>query len=218
MKSMTSRERVLAAMNLQQPDRVPLMCQFSIGSMMMHLKPNPYEFWYDKNAFADGLITLCELFRFDGILVSLHGHSEKWKQELISIEKIDEGNYKLSYPDRTEIHSWTDLPLVSFQNRKAQKGIGDVDIESDIPLVINYIPVSGNLYFDLDKDNLFEIFDLIWSKVGDSVSIHGEITSPFDYFLDLLGYENGLVALIMFSVRSTITVLIPGIPCRYLSY
>ncbi len=197
MKSMTSRERVLAAMNLQQPDRVPLMCQFSIGSMMMHLKPNPYEFWYDKNAFADGLITLCELFRFDGILVSLHGHSEKWKQELISIEKIDEGNYKLSYPDRTEIHSWTDLPLVSFQNRKAQKGIGDVDIESDIPLVINYIPVSGNLYFDLDKDNLFEIFDLIWSKVGDSVSIHGEITSPFDYFLDLLGYENGLVALIM---------------------
>ena len=197
MKSMTSRERVLAAMNLQQPDRVPLMCQFSIGSMMMHLKPNPYEFWYDKNAFADGLITLCELFRFDGILVSLHGHSEKWKQELISIEKIDEGNYKLSYPDRTEIHSWTELPLVSFQNRKAQKGIGDVDIESDIPLVINYIPVSGNLYFDLDKDNLFEIFDLIWSKVGDSVSIHGEITSPFDYFLDLLGYENGLVALIM---------------------
>ena len=33
--------------------------------------------------------------------------------------------------------------------------------------------------------------------MGDSVSVHGEITSPFDYFLDLLGYENGLVALIM---------------------
>ena len=33
--------------------------------------------------------------------------------------------------------------------------------------------------------------------MGDSVSIHGEITSPFDYFLDLVGYENGLVALIM---------------------
>lgn len=44
---------------------------------------------------------------------------------------------------------------------------------------------------------MFDIFDMLYSKVGDSVSIHGEITSPFDYFLDLLGYENGLVALIM---------------------
>ena len=197
MKNMTSKERVLAAMNLQQPDRVPLMCQFSIGSMMTHLQPNPYEFWYDKNVFADGLSSLREMFKFDGILVSLHGHSDKWKQELISCEKIEEGNFRLTYPDRTEVHSWTDLPLVSFQNHKGQKSIGDIDIERDIPDEINYIPVSGNLYFDLDKDHLFDIFDIIYAKVGDSVSVHGEITSPFDYFLDLLGYENGLVALIM---------------------
>ncbi len=197
MKNMTSKERVLAAMNLQLPDKVPLMCQFSIGSMMTHLQPYPYEFWYDKNVFADGLSSLREMFKFDGILVSLHGHSDKWKQELISCEKIEEGNFRLTYPDRTEVHSWTDLPLVSFQNRKGQKSIGDIDIERDIPDEINYIPVSGNLYFDLDKDHLFDIFDIIYAKVGDSVSVHGEITSPFDYFLDLLGYENGLVALIM---------------------
>ena len=197
MKNMTSKERVLAAMNLQLPDKVPLMCQFSIGSMMTHLQPYPYEFWYDKNVFADGLSSLREMFKFDGILVSLHGHSDKWKQELISCEKIEEGNFRLTYPDRTEVHSWTDLPLVSFQNRKGQKSIGDIDIERDIPDEINYIPVSGNLYFDLDKDHLFDIFDIIYAKVGDSVSVHGEITSPFDYFLDLLAYENGLVALIM---------------------
>ena len=56
MKTFTPRERVKAAMNLQHPDRVPLMCQFSIGSMMNQLKPNPVEFWYDKNVFADGLV------------------------------------------------------------------------------------------------------------------------------------------------------------------
>ena len=197
MNTFTSKERVKAAMNLLQPDRVPLMCQFSIGSMMTQLKPNPVEFWYDKNVFADGLIRLAEMFRFDGILVSLHGHSDKWKKELLKVECVDEGNYKLTYPDRTEVHSWTDLPLVAYSQPKTLPAIEDIDVEKDIPSEINYIPVSQNLYFDLDKASLFGIFDIIYAKVGDSVSIHGEITSPFDYFLDLLGYENGLIALIM---------------------
>lgn len=73
---MTSKERILAAMNLQRPDRVPLMCQFSIGCMMEQLHPDPVAFWYDQQTFADGLIELRERFRFDGILVSLHGHSD----------------------------------------------------------------------------------------------------------------------------------------------
>lgn len=96
MKKLTSKERIIAAMHLQQPDRVPLMCQFSIGSMMTQLKPNPYEFWYDKNVFADGLIKLCEMFKFDGILVSLHGHLDNWKKDLITSELIGEGSYKLT--------------------------------------------------------------------------------------------------------------------------
>lgn len=194
---LTSKERVNFAMNLQKPDRIPLMCQFSIGSMMHQLKPNPVEFWYDKNVFANGLVELCQKFRFDGILVSLHGHSDKWRKDLISYELIEEGSYKLTYSDRTEVHSWTDLPLVTFKQKKILKAIDNIDIEQDIPSEINYIPVSGNLYFDLDKESMFDIFDTIYAKVGDSVSIHGEITSPFDYFLDLLGYENGLLALIM---------------------
>jgi hypothetical protein len=194
---LTSKERIKFAMNLQKPDRVPLMCQFSIGSMLHHLQPNPVEFWYDKNVYAEGLVELCRRFKFDGILVSLHGHSDKWKKDLISYELIEEGNYKLTYPNKTEIHTMTDLPLVSFEQEKVKKSIEDIDIELDIPNEINYIPVSHNLYFDLDKVGLFDIFDILHSKVGDSVSIHGEITSPFDYFLDLLGYENGLIALIM---------------------
>ena len=197
MKTFTSKERVKAAMNLQHPDRVPLMCQFSIGSMMNQLKPNPVEFWYDKYVFADGLVTLCETFRFDGILVSLHGHSDKWKKDLLKSECLEEGNYRLTYPNRTEVHSWTDLPLVTYLQPKRLPAIEDIDVEKDIPSVINYIPVSQNLYFDLDQEAMFDIFDIIYERVGDSVSIHGEITSPFDYFLDLVGYENGLVALIM---------------------
>ncbi len=194
---LTPKERVNSAMNLQRPDRVPLMCQFSIGSMMHQLQANPVEFWYDKNIFSNGLIELCKEFRFDGILVSLHGHSDKWKDTLIKSEQIDNGNIKLTYEDRTEVHSLTELPLVAFNEKRKIPDIEDIDLDKDIPSVINYIPVSSNLYFDLDTNNLFEIFDIIYSKVGEEYSIHGEITSPFDYFLDLLGYENGLLSLIM---------------------
>ena len=194
---LTPKERVNSAMNLQRPDRVPLMCQFSIGSMMHQLQPDPVQFWYDKNIFANGLIELCKKFRFDGILVSLHGHSDKWKDTLIRSEQINGETIKLTYEDRTEVHSLTDLPLVSFNEKREIPDIEEIDIDTDIPTVIDYIPVSGNLYFDLDTNNLFEIFDIIYSEVGEEYSIHGEITSPFDYFLDLLGYENGLVSLIM---------------------
>ena len=71
------------------------------------------------------------------------------------------------------------------------------DIDNDIPSAIDYIPVSNNLHFRLDTNNLYEIFDIIYQKVVDEYSIHGEITSPFDYFLDLLGHQNGLISLIM---------------------
>ena len=194
---LTSKERIIYAMNLVKPDRVPLMCQFSIGCMMHQLRPNPVEFWYDKNVFADGLVALCKKFRFDGILVSLHGHSDEWKRNLISYELIENGNYKLTYPDRTEIHSLRDLPLITFNEKRTTMNIDQIDTDRDIPSVINYIPVSGNLYFNLDTNNLFDIFDTVYQKVGEEYSIHGEITSPFDYFLDLLGYENGLISLIM---------------------
>jgi hypothetical protein len=36
--------------------------------MLQQLKPNPVEFWYAKNIFADGLVELCGQFKFDSIL------------------------------------------------------------------------------------------------------------------------------------------------------
>lgn len=194
---LTSKERINYAMNLQKPDRVPLMCQFSIGSMMHQLKPDPVEFWYDKNVFADGLVELCRNFKFDGILVSLHGHSDNWKKKLLKSEHIDSESIKLTFEDRTELHSLKELPLITFNEDKASLDIENIDIEKDVPSVIDYIPVSIDLHFKLDTNNLFDIFDIIYQKTGEEFSIHGEITSPFDYLLDLLGYENGLISLIM---------------------
>lgn len=194
---LSPKQRLNLAMNLQKPDRVPLMCQFSIGSMMQQLQPDPVKFWYDKNIFTEGLITLCERFRFDGILVSLHGHSSDWEKTPIKREPLDKGSVKLTLHDRTELHSLTELPLITFNENRKPPDIEEINVEKDIPSVINYIPVSANLHFKLDTANLFDIFDIIYQKTGEKYSIHGELTSPFDYFLDLFGYENGLLALIM---------------------
>ena len=194
---MESRQRVITAMNLKTPDRVPLMCQFSLGFMMNQLKPDPVRMWYDMKTFADGLMQLRETFRFDGILVSLHGHSDDWEKEVLRTEKIDAGRTILHFDDRTEEHSWVDLPVTHFFKPRVLKAIDDIDLDRDVPGEIDYIPVSGNLYFRLDSKNMYSVFDYIYDRVGDQFSIHGEITSPFDYFLDLLGYENALMALML---------------------
>ena len=154
-------------------------------------------FWYDMQTFADGLIQLRDTFRFDGILVSLHGHSDDWKKGLLRTDKIDAGTTILHYDDRIEEHSWTDLPVVHFLNPKPKKTIEEMDVERDIPDALDYIPVSGNLYFRLNAEKMYSIFDYLDERVGKQFSIHGEITSPFDYFLDLLGYENALMALML---------------------
>jgi hypothetical protein len=74
----TPRERVKAAMDLRTPDRVPLMCQLSIGHMLLQLGVSPVEFWHDVEVFADGLVKLREIYDFDGILVSLQGRDSYW--------------------------------------------------------------------------------------------------------------------------------------------
>ena len=193
----TPRERVLAAMNLQKPDRVPLMCQFSIGAMMQQLKPSPAEFWYDGEVFARGLVELRERFNFDGILVSLHGHSPDWKKDVLEIRDLEAGRQEVVFRDRTELHSWSDLPMVYQLEKRVPADISEINPEKDIPSVIDYIPVSAGLYFKIDQEHKFDIFSYLSEITGGKYSVHGEITSPFDYLLDLLGYEQGLISLIM---------------------
>jgi len=192
---MTSRERVLLAMNFEYPDRVPVMCQMSIGYMLQQLKDvSPVEFWFDAETFANGLIYLRELYQFDGILVSLHGHFKNWR-EIYNQREVQSDKEIVYLNDRKLIFTNEDLPFPEFYDERKYPSIDEIDI-STLPAEIGYIPVSGGLHFKIDLNNKFEVFDLIYQKVGDEFSIHGEVTSPFDYLLDLLGYENALMSLI----------------------
>jgi hypothetical protein len=182
-------------MRLERPDRIPVMCQMSIGHMLQQLHEPPHKFWFDADTFARGLVQLCEWYRFDGILVSLHGHNRDWRDDLVSLRHED-GTEILTFRDREISFPPDDLPNVRYAVPRRLPSIEDAD-PSDIPDEINYIPVSQDLYFHLDMKNKFEVFELIHEKVGETFSIHGEITSPFDYLLDYIGHENALMALML---------------------
>ncbi len=188
-------------MDLETPDRVPIMCQFSIGHMLQQLDVSPAEFWLDPEIFAHGLIALRALYDFDGILISLHGHHPHWRDNVQSrsmTSEVEEVLWKNG--DKTICH-FDDLPRQIFLRDPQKPRIDDFH-HSDLPQSIDYIPVSQGLHFNIDPNHTFDIFKRVVAEAGAEFSVHGEITSPFDYFLDLFGYQEALMALIENPERS----------------
>jgi hypothetical protein len=181
-------------MNLQTPDRVPVMCQLSFGHMVQQLRVSPVKLWFDLETFAQGLVTLRDLYQFDGILVSLFGHYHDWAKRVeylpaeSGLERVRFRGEELEFP-------LDDLPTLRQSAAQEKPSVEDFSPE-DLPDELYYIPVSLGLRFYIDRNNRFGIFTRLQELVGETYSLHGEITSPFDYLLDYLGYEEGLIALI----------------------
>ena len=65
---MTSKEIVAAAMNLQRPERTPVMCQMANGHTIINTAVHPIDYFTDNELWADCLVRMRELYDFDGIL------------------------------------------------------------------------------------------------------------------------------------------------------
>ncbi|MEN8226696.1 MAG: uroporphyrinogen decarboxylase family protein [Bacteroidota bacterium] len=193
---MEPRERMKKAMNMEKPDRVPVMSQFSIGFMNQQLKEagiTPMELWLDVDKYAEALLWLRDRFDFDGILVGIHGHDFKWREKIVKMEMVD-GIERATFKDRIETYVDDDLPVGHFFESR-EKMLEDVNPD-DIPEKLDYIAASKGCYVFIDDADPYRIFDILEEKTGGKYSLHGEVCSPLDYLLDLLGYENGLVAMI----------------------
>ncbi len=190
----TPRERIQQAMDLESPDRLPLMCQLSIGHMLLQLDVPPIDFWNDVDVFAEGLLKIRELYDFDGILVSLHGHDPDWRHKIQARREAAENVEVLWNDGRKELYLHDDLP-----QPKAEEGerpqLSDLTDEQ-LPAALEYIPVSQGLRFPVNPAHKFDIFRKLKESIGDRYSLHGEITSPFDYYLDLYGHQEGLLGLL----------------------
>lgn len=183
------------AMGGTLPDRVPVMCQMSIGHMLLQTGHSPAAFWNSAELFAAGLQALRESYLFDGILVSLHGHQQDWEKRMARLERDGQietitwknGDRTVFLPDELPRH----YPAV----KQPVPSLADFDPAS-IPERIGFIPVSQGLDFSIDPDEPFQSIDLIVEKAGRRFSVHGEVTSPFDYYLRLFGPAQALIGLV----------------------
>ncbi len=205
---MNGRERIAAAMRLQEPDRVPVMCQLSIGHYFLRSGVQPTDIWFSSDGFAEALVRLAERYRFDGILINLPGRDPATESFINRLER-EEG-----------------ATIVRWKN-----GCFTVIPDDDNP---HYYQPDGTRYFptfqEIDPEHLFYIepwdvtditYPFTWgfdadprpfndffppfhletirkvrAAVGDRLSVHSEIFSPWSQFLELLNYEHALMAIL----------------------
>jgi hypothetical protein len=192
---MTSRERMATAMALDVPDRVPVMCQMSIGHMLLQTGLRPAAFWHSPDVFAEGLIRMARLYGFDGILISLHGHDAEWEKQVLRTESAETGETVFwKNGDRTRFPV-DDLPLHEPASPRRPPELRVFRPET-LAESIAFIPVSQGLEFRFVPGRELEIFRLVRRLAGPGLSVHGEVTSPFDYFLHFFGFEQALFGLV----------------------
>jgi MtaA/CmuA family methyltransferase len=192
---LTQKERMKKAMDRVEQERVPVMCQMSIGHMLLQTGFSPSEFWFTAEVFAEGLLELRRIYDFDGILISLHGHCARWRKEAAKVRREEKAEVLSWKNGNKTIFPFDDLPRHYLSKKTFPPYIKDFDPKS-MPEDIDFIPVSQGLEFPIEQEHKYDIFDLIQSRAGERFSIHGEVTSPFDYYLNLFGFENAIINLI----------------------
>ena len=209
---MTSRDRMAVAMARGEPDRPPLMCQLALGHYFLNTDLDEIEIWHDTEAFAQALVTLQRRYGFDGILVNLPGRDPGWRRLVKEIAPDGEGNRVVRWRDGSvTVAPPDDNPHVYGPDGKARK----VPIEAVDPEALFYVephdlsgvtypyswefggeaaPPGGPEFFPpWHLDTLRRVRTL----AGPDVSVHAELFSPFTQLLELLGYGEGLMALVL---------------------
>lgn len=197
-------------MNLGIPDRVPVFCQLAIGHYFLASGISPFDFWFRSEACAEALVNLQRRYDFDGILVNLPGRPLDFERHLDRVERRDDeretriwwsnGNYT-RVPDDDNPHY--------FQHNGERYFPSFEEVDPDTLWYVEPWDLTDITYpytwgFDEEPrpfDDFFpsyqeDILRSVREKIGDSVSLHSEIFSPFSQFLELLNYEAALMALL----------------------
>jgi hypothetical protein len=206
---MRARERMDVAMRLGVPDRVPAMCQLSLGHYFLNSGLDAIEIWHDSEAFAEALVRLQQRYRFDGILINLPGRDPRWRDAITGIEtrkgeriiRWKNGWYTLA-PDDDNPHVFQANGVRYFPTLE--------EVDPDRLFYVEPHDLSSITYpyswgFDGEPAEPgggfvppwhYDTIKAVARRVGDDVSVHAEIFSPFSQLMELLDYTNGLIALL----------------------
>jgi len=208
---MNGKERVLLAMQHRKPDRVPVMCQLSLGHYFLNSGLAPHEIWFTSEGFAEALVRLQERYQFDGILVNLPGRPRNVLEQIKSVEKTPEAelvtwrnghvttfprddNPQCVYSARPDLQ-----PRADFSKMEPD-GLEDIDQYPGYVWNTYHIPYldgkqdPGPLH-DV-PDYFLDTIDAVRARVGSTVSVHGEVFSSVTHYLELFGYQNALIGLL----------------------
>ncbi|MEO2047743.1 MAG: uroporphyrinogen decarboxylase family protein [Pirellulales bacterium] len=200
---MNSKELVRQAMHLEQPERFPVMCQLANGHTITNTGVHPIDYFVDSQLWAECLMKIRVLYDFDGILCHKPGRvpdlmdlveRADYDAEVptlylsdgsrIECTRDDDAYYKptddfawpsLEQLDPNDLLGWAPDSFIAFQASKAT------------------LPITDPEGFD---ERVFATIDRVIDKVGEEYSVHGEVRSPFDHFLNLTGMEDGLCAIL----------------------
>lgn len=187
----------------RRPTAIPVMCQMANGHTILNTKVHPIDYFLSNDVWTDCLLRMRELYDFDGILCHKPGRVQgvadmvvksDYDAEIptlylddgskIECTRDDDSYYKkppgFKYPTLETIDfehplAWAPESFKAFQ---ASKATYDYCRPEDIP------------------DHVFGLLDRVLAKAGKDYSVHGEVRAPFDNFLNLVGMEDGLMALL----------------------
>lgn len=195
----TSRTRLAAAMRLEQPDRVPVMCQPSLGFVLRQLPQlDPIDVWHNHGgALARGFCEISQRFGFDGVLIPAVGAAALDESTVRRIDRANAEGPVVYFKNGDHcVYCRNDLPRYTHAT-PPEREIADLD-----PVVVatrlSYHPPSTRLRMRIAEGPAGRVAELKQARalVGPDVSIHGALYSPEDYLIDLLGADNAMIALV----------------------
>lgn len=210
---MTSRERMIAAMSHGSPDRVPVMCQLSLGHYFINSGFRPSRIWFDSDTFARALTEMQKRYRFDGVLINLPGRPADWQKYLAS-EEDEKDHEKLVWKSGLETYVPGDDNAHTFLPGK--NPLPRAIIEETNPGVPSSFMTSGYIWNTYHQPELWDFApgaDLTdpsaypasfcsairaVKKYAGDISIHTEVFSPFTRLLELFGYQEALTSLVIY--------------------
>ncbi len=211
---MTGKERIALTMRHREPDRVPVMCQLSIGHYNLNAGYKPHEIWYETEAFADACVKLARRYSFDGILVVLAGRPENYLDNVVSIKEEAEGEWLTWRNGDRTFMPWDDMPHhhPADTSKPARADFDTFDPDRDLNFLDDYLGYLWNALFHIQEvpgkpdrgplragcipEYMFRAFDMVKERAGDDLSIHGSIYSPFSHYIELFGSEGALTSLL----------------------
>jgi Uroporphyrinogen decarboxylase (URO-D) len=200
---MTSKEIVHQAMSLKRPSAIPVMCQMANGHVIINTEVHPIDYFMSNEVWADSLIQMRELYNFDGILCHKPGRTHGL-MDMVVRKDYDAEVPTLYLQDGSRIECTRDDDAYYKKSAAfAHPTLDMIDFEhplASFPESFRAFQVSKGTFDCCTPESIpeymFGMIDRVIAKVGNEYSVHGEVRAPFDHFLNLLGMEDGLVALL----------------------